>query len=73
MEHVVMENVVVVKVLKVEVSGASKSFLAECEALRNIHHRNLIKIITTCSSTDFAGNDFNALVFEFMRKGSVDN
>ncbi|KAL1818051.1 hypothetical protein ACET3Z_020625 [Daucus carota] len=73
MEHVVTENLVAVKVLKVEVTGASKSFLAECEALRNIRHRNLIKIITTCSSTDFEGNDFKALVFEFMSKGSVEN
>ncbi|KAL1814880.1 putative receptor-like protein kinase At3g47110 [Daucus carota subsp. sativus] len=73
MEHVGMKIIVAVKVLKVEISGANKSFLAECEALRNIRHRNLIRIITTCSSTDFEGNDFKALVFEFMSNGSVDN
>nr|XP_017254433.1 PREDICTED: putative receptor-like protein kinase At3g47110 [Daucus carota subsp. sativus] len=64
---------VAVKVLNVEVRGASKSFLAECETLRNIRHRNLIKIMTACSSTDFKGNDFKALVFEFLINGSLDN
>ncbi|WOH07384.1 hypothetical protein DCAR_0726814 [Daucus carota subsp. sativus] len=68
-----MEVIVAVKVLKVEVHGANKRFLAECESLRNIRHRNLIKIITTCSSTDFKGNDFKALVLEFMTNGSVDD
>ncbi|WOG85687.1 hypothetical protein DCAR_0104878 [Daucus carota subsp. sativus] len=66
------EHIVAVKVLNVEVRGANKSFLAECETLRNIRHRNLIKIITACSSTDFKGNDFKALVFEFMTNGSLD-
>ncbi|XP_063943045.1 probable LRR receptor-like serine/threonine-protein kinase At3g47570 [Daucus carota subsp. sativus] len=64
---------VAVKVLNVEVRGANKSFIAECETLRNIRHRNLIKIITACSSTDFKGNDFKALVFEFMMNGSLDS
>ncbi|GJZ02841.1 leucine-rich repeat protein [Tanacetum coccineum] len=48
-----------------------KSFFAECEAWRNIRHRNLLKIITSCSSVDFQGNDFKALVYEFMPNGSV--
>ncbi|KAI5311030.1 hypothetical protein L3X38_045498 [Prunus dulcis] len=52
--------------------GASKSFIAECEALRNIKHRNLVKIMTACSSVDFHGNDFKALVYEFMDNGSLD-
>nr|GEX37499.1 protein kinase-like domain-containing protein [Tanacetum cinerariifolium] len=30
-----------------------------------------VKIITSCSSTDFKGNDFKALVYEFMSNGSV--
>ncbi|XP_074351463.1 putative LRR receptor-like serine/threonine-protein kinase At3g47570 [Apium graveolens] len=68
-----LEQVVAVKVLNVELRGANKSFLAECETLRNIRYRNLMKIITTCSSTDFKGNDFKALVFEFMTNGSLDN
>ncbi|XP_074336284.1 uncharacterized protein LOC141673438 [Apium graveolens] len=68
-----LEQTVAVKVLHVEIRGAKKSFLAECETLKNIRHRNLIKIITACSSTDFEGNDFKALVFEYMTNGSLDN
>ncbi|XP_059639127.1 putative receptor-like protein kinase At3g47110 [Cornus florida] len=67
------EQVVAVKVLNLQEHGANKSFLAECEALRNIRHRNLLKIITSCSSIDFKGNDFKALVFDFMPNGSLDN
>ncbi|PWA43971.1 protein kinase-like domain-containing protein [Artemisia annua] len=62
---------VAVKVLHLQSRGAHKSFIAECEAWRNIRHRNLLKIITSCSSTDFHGNDFKALVYEFMPNGSV--
>ncbi|XP_074333153.1 LRR receptor-like serine/threonine-protein kinase EFR isoform X2 [Apium graveolens] len=68
-----VELIVAVKVLNVEVRGANKSFLVECETLRNIRHRNLIKIITACSSIDHKGNDFKALVFEFMTNGSLDS
>ncbi|GKV21181.1 hypothetical protein SLEP1_g31181 [Rubroshorea leprosula] len=53
--------------------GAFNSFMAECEALRNIRHRNLVKIITSCSSIDFQGNDFKALVYELMPNGSLEN
>ncbi|XP_074291913.1 uncharacterized protein LOC141618735 [Silene latifolia] len=65
-------NTVAVKVLNLQHRGASKSFMAECNALRNIRHRNLVGIITACSSTDYQKNDFKALVFEFMPKGSLD-
>nr|XP_017241375.1 PREDICTED: probable LRR receptor-like serine/threonine-protein kinase At3g47570 isoform X2 [Daucus carota subsp. sativus] len=68
-----VEHILAVKVLNIEIHGANKTFLSECETLRHIRHRNLIKIITACSSTDFKGNDFKALVFEFMTNGSVDN
>ena len=63
---------VAIKVLKLETQGALKSFMAECEALKNIRHRNLLKIITSCSSIDFQGNDFKALVYEFMPNGNLD-
>lgn len=63
--------VVAVKVIKLEQRGAIKSFISECEALRNIRHRNLLQIVTVCSSTDFQGNDFKALVYEFMPNGSL--
>nr|GEV36242.1 protein kinase-like domain-containing protein [Tanacetum cinerariifolium] len=65
------DKFVAVKVLHLQSRGAHKSFLAECEAWRNIRHRNLLKIITSCSSVDFQGNDFKALVYEFMSNGSV--
>ncbi|XP_010257102.1 PREDICTED: putative receptor-like protein kinase At3g47110 [Nelumbo nucifera] len=65
-------NTIAVKVLNTQQRGASKSFMTECEAVRNIRHRNLIKIITACSSMDLNGNDFKALVFEFMPNGSLE-
>uniref|UniRef100_A0A2N9ES54 non-specific serine/threonine protein kinase n=1 Tax=Fagus sylvatica TaxID=28930 RepID=A0A2N9ES54_FAGSY len=66
-------TIVAVKVLNLQRRGASKSFISECEALKNIRHRNLVKIITSCSSVDFHGNDFKALVYEFMPNGSLEN
>uniref|UniRef100_A0A7N2R9W5 non-specific serine/threonine protein kinase n=2 Tax=Quercus lobata TaxID=97700 RepID=A0A7N2R9W5_QUELO len=66
------ERIVAIKVLNLQNKGASKSFMAECNALRNIRHRNLVKILTCCSSMDYSGNQFKALVFEFMTNGSLD-
>ncbi|XP_074282412.1 putative LRR receptor-like serine/threonine-protein kinase At3g47570 [Silene latifolia] len=63
---------VAVKVLNLQHSGASKSFMAECNTLRNVRHRNLVGIITVCSSIDFQRNDFKALIYEFMPNGSLD-
>ncbi|GKB33519.1 kinase-like domain-containing protein [Tanacetum coccineum] len=65
------DRFVAIKVLHLQNRGALKSFLAECEAWRNIQHRNLLKIKTSCSSVDFQGNDFNAMVYEFMSNGCV--
>jgi len=64
--------IVAVKVFNLLHKGASKSFVAECVALINIRHRNLVKILTVCSSIDFQGNDFKALVYEFMINGSLE-
>ncbi|KAI3853514.1 hypothetical protein MKX03_017245 [Papaver bracteatum] len=64
---------VAVKVLHLQKRGATKSFMAECDALRKVRHRNLLKIVTCCSSTDFQGTPFKALVFEFMVNGSLEN
>ncbi|KAM7469475.1 hypothetical protein LguiA_007658 [Lonicera macranthoides] len=66
------EKLVAVKVLSLQKNGASKSFVTECRALRNIRHRNLVKILTYCSSIDFKGNEFKAIVYEFMANGSLD-
>lgn len=65
--------VVAVKVLNLNLRGASKSFMSECKALRSIRHRNLLKILSACSSVDFQGNDFKALVYEFKTNGSLEN
>ncbi|TQD75975.1 hypothetical protein C1H46_038508 [Malus baccata] len=46
--------------------------MAEYNALRNIRHRNLVKILTCCSSMDYNGNEFKALVFEYMSNGSLE-
>ncbi|KAK4422145.1 putative receptor-like protein kinase [Sesamum alatum] len=67
------ESVVAVKVLKLQIKGADRSFLAECEALRSIRHRNLVKILTSCSSLDFQGNEFKALVYAYMANGSLED
>ncbi|XP_019151970.1 PREDICTED: probable LRR receptor-like serine/threonine-protein kinase At3g47570 [Ipomoea nil] len=66
------EQTIAVKVLDLLKNGATKSFLAECKVLRNIRHRNLVPILTCCSSCDFAGNEFKALVYEFMENGDLD-
>ena len=64
---------VAVKVLNLQNHGAARSFMAECKALRKVLHRNLLKIITSCSSIDYQGNDFKALVFELMPNGSLES
>ena len=66
------ERLVAVKVFSLQMKGASKSFVAECNVLRNVRHRNLIKILTCCSSINYNGDEFKALVFEFMTNGSLD-
>ncbi|XP_052180937.1 receptor kinase-like protein Xa21 [Diospyros lotus] len=66
------ETTIAVKVLNLQRQGVSRSFTAECEALGRIRHRNLIKILTFCSSVDFQGNDFKAIVYEFMPRGSLE-
>ncbi|XP_015697573.1 probable LRR receptor-like serine/threonine-protein kinase At3g47570 [Oryza brachyantha] len=50
---------------------AQKSFIAECNALRNVRHRNLVPILTACSSIDSSGNDFKALVYKYMPRGDL--
>ncbi|GAY67504.1 hypothetical protein CUMW_257020 [Citrus unshiu] len=64
---------VAVKVMNLKQKGAAKSFVTECEALRNVRHRNLIKIVTVCSSIDFKGVDFKALIYEYMQCGSLED
>ncbi|CAL5048180.1 unnamed protein product [Urochloa decumbens] len=63
---------VAIKVLSLNLRGASRSFLTECNALRRIRHRNLVKVITVCSGLDHNGDEFKALVLEFICNGNVD-
>uniref|UniRef100_A0ACD5XSB2 Uncharacterized protein n=1 Tax=Avena sativa TaxID=4498 RepID=A0ACD5XSB2_AVESA len=62
---------VAVKVLVEPKSGGdgevSVSFRRECEALRRTRHKNLIRVITTCSTASF-----NALVLPLMPNGSLE-
>ncbi|MBA0792031.1 hypothetical protein Gohar_016560 [Gossypium harknessii] len=58
---------IAVKVFHVNQDGAFKSFVIECEVLRNIRHQNLVKIISSCSNVEF-----KALVLEFMSNGSLE-
>jgi len=64
---------VAVKVLDLDMHGAEKSFLSECQALRSIQHRNLVPIVTACSKVNTEGNLFKALIYEFMPNGNLEN
>ncbi|XP_028102999.1 probable LRR receptor-like serine/threonine-protein kinase At3g47570 [Camellia sinensis] len=66
-------TIVAMKVLNLRCPGASKSFLAKCKAWRNIKHRKLVKVLTACSGVDYQGNDFKALVYDFMVNGSLED
>ncbi|XP_052162865.1 receptor kinase-like protein Xa21 isoform X1 [Oryza glaberrima] len=67
------ENMVVaVKVFHLDMQGADRSFMTECKALRSIRHRNLLPVLTSCSTIDNVGNDFKALVYKFMPNGNLD-
>lgn len=67
------ENVVAVKVFCLETSGANRSFIAECDALRNVRHRNLVQILNACSSIDYKGNEFKAWSMSSCHEGTCIN
>ncbi|XP_028789734.1 putative leucine-rich repeat receptor-like serine/threonine-protein kinase At2g24130 [Neltuma alba] len=59
---------IAVKVLHLKSGNSTKSFNRECQVLKRIRHRNLIRIITACSLPDF-----KALVLPYMAKGSLES
>ncbi|XP_029128329.1 probable LRR receptor-like serine/threonine-protein kinase At3g47570 [Cajanus cajan] len=71
--HLSHGTTVAVKVLDTLRTGSLKSFFAECETMKNSRHRNLVKLITSCSSVDFKNNDFLALVYEYLCNGSLED
>ncbi|MQL77301.1 hypothetical protein Taro_009711 [Colocasia esculenta] len=57
-----------VKVLQLQAVNSTKTFTRECQVLKRIRHRNLMRIITACSLPDF-----KALVLPFMANGSLES
>ncbi|XP_049376883.1 receptor kinase-like protein Xa21 [Solanum stenotomum] len=55
------------KVFNLQLQAAFRSFDTKCQFLRNLRHRNLTKVITSCSNLEF-----KALVPEYMSNGSLD-
>jgi len=60
-------TLIAVKVLQLQNDQVNKSFQIECNVLRKVRHRNLVKIVTSCSNPYF-----KALVFEFMPNGTLE-
>ncbi|KAI9103638.1 hypothetical protein K1719_023261 [Acacia pycnantha] len=61
------EKIVAVKVFNLDMEQSSRSFDVECSAMCHLRHRNLIKIISSCSN-----DHFKSLIMEFMENGSLD-
>lgn len=64
---------IAIKVFRLDQFGAPKNFRAECDALRSIRHRNLIRVISSCSTIDTKGDEFKALILEYMDNGNLDS
>ena len=60
-------TLVAVKVLNLHLEGAFKSFDAECKVLARVRHRNMVKVISSCSNPEL-----RALVLQYMPNGSLE-
>ncbi|KAL3747389.1 hypothetical protein ACJRO7_016209 [Eucalyptus globulus] len=58
---------IAVKVLNLHIEGVLKSFDVECDVLRMIQHRNLVKVISTCTNANW-----RALVLQYVPCGSFE-
>ncbi|XP_066345498.1 probable LRR receptor-like serine/threonine-protein kinase At3g47570 isoform X3 [Miscanthus floridulus] len=65
-------DIVAIKVFNLNEHGAHDSYLTECDVLRIIRHRNILKSVTMCSSLDAENNEFKAIIFQFMANGSLE-
>ncbi|PHT80800.1 hypothetical protein T459_13815 [Capsicum annuum] len=61
-------TIVAVKVLDLENEEVCKRFDAESKVMRNVRHRNLVPVISTCFS-----DCIRAFVLQFMPNGSLEN
>eukprot|EP00253_Pinus_taeda_P006563 PITA_06563 len=60
-------TLVAIKVFNLQSDQVDKSFKVECKVLQKVRHRNLVRIITSCSNLHF-----KSLVFELMSNGSLE-
>ncbi|KAL2512287.1 putative LRR receptor-like serine/threonine-protein kinase [Abeliophyllum distichum] len=55
-----------IKVFNLDLESENKSFDTKCHILCNIRHKNLVKVISSCSNLDL-----KALVLEYIPKGNL--
>ncbi|XP_073061085.1 uncharacterized protein [Primulina eburnea] len=61
------EKTYAIKVFNQDMQCALESFDTECQVMRRIRHRNIVKIVTSCSNIDF-----KALVMTYISNGNLD-
>ncbi|XP_044507266.1 receptor kinase-like protein Xa21 [Mangifera indica] len=57
---------IAVKVFHLDFERALTSFEVECEVMRSLRHRNLVKIISSCSN-----GEYKSLIMEYMPNGNL--